>query len=427
MSRNARLLLKLLWQPMTAIRGLRDRAPVAFTVGAAWLATTPYVMVALRLLMSAPLGGLGRAQSPYRPRVSFDYFSVSGLWSAAVGGGMLVLFVAVVYVPVAIFLANLLAGLVERRPSFSLVIREEYAPTLACALGAWAVALLVTLAPAAVLGWQSGRLSSDLLIAYFFLLVVLPLPVFAALMTITLGTVLRVGWGAALVATLLSFLSLLGLPLLLRAFSFVCASPFLLLLLIFLLRDRLGDLMSAQRARQSFKQKLEAATLNPADASAHYNLGLLYQQRGELDQAAACFRRAVEIDPQDTDANYQLGRIAREQGRPDEAIKYFEAVVRQAPTHSQHEVWREIALVYLTARQYQDALEMLDRFLAERPSDAEGRYWRGMTLSRLGRAAEAAEEMRACIESVRTAPAYKYRSERRWLQLAQNFLRERQA
>jgi hypothetical protein len=31
--------------------------------------------------------------------------------------------------------------------------------------------------------------------------------------------------------------------------------------------------------------------------------------------------------------------------------------------------------------------------------------------------------MQACIESVRTAPAYKYRSDRRWLQLAQSFLR----
>ena len=37
-----------------------------------------------------------------------------------------------------------------------------------------------------------------------------------------------------------------------------------------------------QRARESFKQNLEAATLNPADASAHYNLGLIHQQRSEL-------------------------------------------------------------------------------------------------------------------------------------------------
>ena len=37
-------------------------------------------------------------------------------------------------------------------------------------------------------------------------------------------------------------------------------------------------------ARRSFKQNLEATTLDPADASAHYNLGLLYYQRGEYEQ-----------------------------------------------------------------------------------------------------------------------------------------------
>lgn len=420
---NLRLLLELLWQPLTAIRRLRDRAPVAFAAAAAWLATTLYLLVVLRLFLYAQDGGLGRARPAAGLRAPLGYFSTGGLYYAAMLGVMAVLFLAAIYVPIAVFIANVF----ERRASFSLVIREEYAPTVACALSAWAVALLVTLLPAVIIGWQSAWLTSEVITGYFLMLGFIPLPIFAALMTLTLGTIFRIGWGAATAATLLSFLSLFGLPLLMQAFTFICASPFLLLLLIFLLRDRIGDVMSAQRARQSFKQNLEAATLNPADASAHYNLGLLYQQRGELEAAAASFRRAVEIDPQDADSNYQLGRIAREQGRLDEAIKYFETVVRQAPAHSQHEVWREIALVYFAAKQYPDALEMLDRFLAERPSDAEGRYWRGMTLYHLGRTAEAAQEMQACIESVRTAPAYKYRTERRWLQLAQNFLRERQA
>ena len=70
---------------------------------------------------------------------------------------------------------------------------------------------------------------------------------------------------------------------------------------------------------------------------------------------------------------------------------------------------------------------MLDRFLDARPSDAEGRYWRGLTLAAMGNDDAAEAEMKLCIESVRTAPAYKYRSDRQWLRLAQSFLRERQA
>jgi hypothetical protein len=48
-----------------------------------------------------------------------------------------------------------------------------------------------------------------------------------------------------------------------------------------------------------------------------------------------------------------------------------------------------------------------------------------MTLYKLGRESEAAQEMQTCVESVRTAPAYKYRFDRRWMNLAENFLRER--
>jgi tetratricopeptide (TPR) repeat protein len=197
------------------------------------------------------------------------------------------------------------------------------------------------------------------------------------------------------------------------------------LLLVFLLRDRIDEFIGATRSRQSFKQNLQAATLNPADASAHYQLGLIYQKRGELDAAAGSFKRAVEIDPRETDAHYQLGRIARQNGRLNEAVQHFERVVQLEPAHSQNEIWRETGLVYYDAGQYQDALEMFDKFLDKRPSDAEARYWRGMTLNKLGRENEAIQEMQNCVESVRTAPAYKYRFDRRWMNQAENFLRER--
>jgi tetratricopeptide (TPR) repeat protein len=345
---------------------------------------------------------------------------IGNIFQVAMYSAMVILFISVIYVPLAVLLANAF----ERRASFSIVIREEYAATASCALASLTAALLFTILPAVMIRWQNSGLRND--DAVFLLLVLIPLPIFAGLMTLAIGTIFRINWIAAACTTMISFLSILGMPLLMKAAFFICSFPLLLLLLLFLLRDRIDDFMRSARARQSFKQNLEAATLNPADASAHYNLGLLYQMRGEMEAAAASFHRAVEIDPQETDAHYQLGRIAREQGRPNEAITHFEKVVQQDPAHSHHEIWRETALVYYAAGQYSDALEMLERFLNVRPSDAQARYWRGMTLDRLGRMTEAIEEMHGCIETVKTAPAYKYRTDRQWLYQAQNFLRERQ-
>jgi len=418
---NLRLLFGLLWQPITAIQRLRERSPVAFAVSLGWLMAFLY-RIASSVLVDYAQEGRWSENLLAGGEVESSFRTLSEtLMSAAVWAVMVALFVAVIYVPFAILIANLF----ERRASFSLVIREEYAPVVSCSLLSLAAALLVALPAAVFIGWQSSMLRSEAVIGYMVLLAMMPLPIFAALMTITIGTSFRIGWAAAAATTLISFLSLLGIPLLMQAATFVCASPFLLILMVFLLRDRIDDFIGAARSRQSFKQNLEAATLNPADASAHYQLGLIYQKRGELDAATGSFQRAVEIDPREVDAHYQLGRIARQQGRLNEAIQHFERVVQLESAHSQNEIWRETGLVYYDAGQYQDALEMFDKFLDKRPSDAESRYWRGMTLNKLGRENEAIQEMQNCVESVRTAPAYKYRFDRRWMDLAQSYLRDR--
>jgi tetratricopeptide (TPR) repeat protein len=411
---SARLLIELIWHPISGMERLRNRAPVGVSILAAWMATIAYAMFVLRLPRRVSAFSLVSQAAP-------GVIWLRDLSCAVTSSLMVVLFISVIYVPLAILIANL----IEKRGSFSTVLREEFAPALACVLASWAISVIIGLAVA--LGLSALADPSTNTVGVLILLLIIPLPIFAALTSIAVGTVFRIGWAASVIATLVSFVSLFLLPLLVQIASFVCASPLLLILLFFLLRDQIGEIRSGQRARQSFKQSLEASTLNPADASAHFNLGLLYEQRGEKEKAEAEFRRAVEIDPEDADAHYQLGRIAREQGRLEEAREHFESVVRSSPQHSQHEIWRETALLYYSARQYQDALAMLDRFLDARPSDAEGRYWRGLTLAAMGNDDAAEAEMKLCIESVRTAPAYKYRSDRQWLRLAQSFLRERQA
>jgi tetratricopeptide (TPR) repeat protein len=424
MFRNLRLFFELFWQPLSALKRLRDRAPVGFALGAAWLVTMVYLMIAVGLGGYALSGGRGMRMASRAYEGLFGEIIqiwMGSFFKAAMWAALIVLFISVIYVPFAILIANLF----ERRASYSLVVREEFASTVSCALASLSVSLLITILPAAVIGWQSTILTSEAAGGYLFLLIFIPLPIFAAFMTLAIGTVFRISWVAAAFTSILSFMTLIGMPLLMQVATFICASPLLLLLLLFLLRDRIDDFMRSARARQSFKQNLEAATLNPADSSAHYNLGLLYQTRGDFDAAADAFRKAVEIDKLETDAHYQLGRIARQQGRLDEAIAHFERVVQQNEHHSHYEIWRETGLVYYEAGQYQDALAMLDKFLGERPSDAQGRYWRAMTLYQLGRRSEALQEMQECIETVKTAPAYKYRTERQWLHQAESFLRER--
>jgi tetratricopeptide (TPR) repeat protein len=237
----------------------------------------------------------------------------------------------------------------------------------------------------------------------------------------------RMSLARAFGVTVISLIgSLFVAPIAARLFSGVFGSPFLLFLVFMLLRGYFSDIMGSHRAKAAFKQNLESATLNPADASAHYNLGLIYQSRGELDAARERFERALQIDPEEIDASYQLGRIARQQKRYADAIQNFEQVVARNPAHSQHEVWREVAATYIAAGQFEDARTALDQFLEHRPSDPEGLYLMGRAHAGLGHKREATSLMQACIEAVKTAPAYKYRASKRWLNEAQQFIKSSQ-
>jgi tetratricopeptide (TPR) repeat protein len=131
----------------------------------------------------------------------------------------------------------------------------------------------------------------------------------------------------------------------------------------------------------------------------------------------------VQIDADEIDAHYQLGRIARQQKRYADAVSHFEQVVTRDPAHSQFEIWREVGATYNAAGQYDDARTALERFLEHRESDPEGLYLAGRAHAGLGHRREAASLMEACINAVKTAPAYKYRLEKRWLNEAQQFLK----
>ncbi|HKQ51192.1 MAG TPA: tetratricopeptide repeat protein [Pyrinomonadaceae bacterium] len=426
-----RPLLLMFYAPRRGMSEVRDRAPLAGAMLLALLAQLGFIAYTLwqfispAFLMGAPSVALF---------VLFRWVLLP------------ILLIAVVFVPALILLANLF----ERRGSYGLVLQQEYAPLTAATLYAWAAANLTGL-PLAWLARTSGfeaefftqfRLALDARVAQGDTSPEMALPLYAPFwQTVTFAAMLLlpffVFWAVRAVSSVFrlstlrsTLVTLLGLvfmfivgPVLARVFGMFLGAPFWLIFLLIMMRGYFTDVTRNQRARASFKQNLEAATLNPADASAHYNLGLIHQGRGELDEARKRFERAIEIDVDELDAHYQLGRIAREQGRLSDAINHFGEVVARDPAHAQHEIWRETGATYLAAGQFEDAREALSRFLENRASDPQGLYLMGRALAGLGRQREAADSMQACIEAVKTAPAYKYRTEKRWLNEAQQFLR----
>jgi tetratricopeptide (TPR) repeat protein len=425
-----RLLLMIFYAPVSGMREIRDRGSLAPVALMAFLSQAAYIYVTEK----------------------FGALSNGGIVSDLFQAALIVVLVAVLLVPIVTLVANI----VDRRGSFRVVITQEYAPVAATLFYVLTAANIIAILIAALLhysGIQAHQIAyiiqnpdqtrgmfpdtpvfveaaeqlknPGIISRNLFLMPLLSL--FGIGMVIGVKDAFRLSAVRALVVTVVSWMgSLFLLPIAIRLFSGVFGSPFLLFLLYMLLRGYFSDIMGSHRAKAAFKQNLESATLNPADASAHYNLGLIHQSRGELDAARQRFERALEIDPEEIDASYQLGRIARQQKRYVDAIQNFEHVVARNQAHSQHEIWREVAATYIAAGQFEDARTALDQFLEHRPSDPEGLYLMGRAHAGLGHKREATSLMQACIEAVKTAPAYKYRASKRWLNEAQQFIKSSQ-
>ncbi|HQU91602.1 MAG TPA: hypothetical protein PLK77_04855 [Pyrinomonadaceae bacterium] len=327
-----------------------------------------------------------------------------------------VLSISLFYVPAVILFVSLFGGFA----SFGLLLRRDYAVIATCTLLAWSAAHL----PFAVAG--VALFGSELDPMVWFSLWVASGAIFGILMLFAIRTVFGTNYGVALPAVALSWLAF---PLAMYVMQYVgpwLLSPFLLLMAFFYFGGYLGGEVrgfgNSFRQRQNLNRFLQNATVNPKDADAHVQLGIIYLERHQESRALEHFTKAVAIDKTEIDANYELGRIARRHKDLQKALDYFSIVVEQDDKFRLSEIWREIGATYLDARMLDEAYEPLDKFVTRRNVDPEGLYYFGKLLNAKGENERAREIFESAIQSAKTSPHFRSRQLGQWAKLAQKEL-----
>ncbi len=316
------------------------------------------------------------------------------------------------YVPLTIFLITLFGHL----GSFSVVFSRNYGALLTCSMVAWAAAHL----PFAIVAFliNSQVINPEVYLAMWLASGLL----FGLLMIFAIRVVFGVNYGVAILTVAISWL---GFSLGMYVFRFISPwliSPCLMAYAYFYIGGGAAGMGDAFRQKQNFKRFLHNATVNPLDADAHVQLGLIYNQRRQSDKAFEHFTKAVEIDKNEPDANYELGKIARQKGELQEALNYFSVVVEQNDKYALSEIWREIGATYLNAKMFSEAKNALETFVERRPVDSEGLYYLGKVLKELGETEKAREMFQEAIESAKTSPDYRKYELRHWAKLAEKEL-----
>jgi tetratricopeptide (TPR) repeat protein len=137
-----------------------------------------------------------------------------------------------------------------------------------------------------------------------------------------------------------------------------------------------------------------ALAASPA-SRAHENLGDLYQDRGQIDRAAAHYERLVQMRPSYGPGHLYLGATRAQQGRPEEAMREYEEAARLMPDSAVPYYNMGLALVAL--RRPAEAIERYRQAVKIVPSYADAHNNLGLLLTDEGKLDEAVTHLREAV------------------------------
>lgn len=119
-----------------------------------------------------------------------------------------------------------------------------------------------------------------------------------------------------------------------------------------------------QQAEKLYRQVLK---LEPANAEAHFHLGLLLLQTGNLGKAEKQFRLTLVRTPHQVNARINLGSLLAMRGQLEEAAQHFYQVLKTHPDHAETHnnlgnVLKDQGLVKKAEEHYRRALSLNPNF-----------------------------------------------------------------
>lgn len=136
--------------------------------------------------------------------------------------------------------------------------------------------------------------------------------------------------------------------------------------------------------------------VDPANVTAHGNLGTYYYERGDAARARGHFEQALALSPKGFDANYNLGALLVAEGDATNALPLLEAAVAQRPTHG--EARNNLGMALLQLNRNGEALPHLEAAVQANPTNAAAHANLGVGYLRQGDRARAAQCFRAALQ-----------------------------
>lgn len=114
-----------------------------------------------------------------------------------------------------------------------------------------------------------------------------------------------------------------------------------------------------------------------------YNAGTTFAALGELGEAEAAYRRAIELSPTHFSAWFNLGNVLRDAQNVEDAVSAYEAAIKLDPTDIRPV--GNLAEMYRERGAFEQALPLIETVRSQNPTDVHWLGFEAEVLNRLGR------------------------------------------
>ncbi len=320
-----------------------------------------------------------------------------------------ILFFLLVYVPCIVLLSNSISG-----DSLGFYLpKEQYQAHISALFPVWGLVFLVS----APLQWYVLAEPFNIGLGQLVLVILL-----SAYSVWAIRELNYLSLGASLGVFALSWFTL---PVFYVLTAFLFALPlFILVPVAYLVLQRVRSFWDTRTGEREFQRNLHTLTLNPQDADAYHQLGLIHLKRRNLDAAQKYFSAALKIDPLDPDYHYFLGRVFEKKEEWPRALECYEEAYRINAEYGLGDIFREVGKGYLHAGRVEKAKEFLRFFLETRGSDPEGRYWLAVACQKSGDLADMEVQLKTILDQARSNPRFFRKENREWIYRARLLLRQ---
>ena len=128
--------------------------------------------------------------------------------------------------------------------------------------------------------------------------------------------------------------------------------------------------------------RISGATGDDLRALTHLNYAQAFEAQGRSDEASAQYRRALELDPANAHAHTNLGVLAAGRGERATALLHFEAAAASAPGQARNQ--SNLGVELQVQGRILEAIAAFERAVALEPEDAAFRFQLGAALAAAG-------------------------------------------